>query len=283
MSYLKFVNDIRMAGQVSTGTTVTPDFDPLVAKVIASAHTRDAAIIKLAACLSDSRRLGPHSSVSINGSPTNTSFLRQILAEQTFLKGEATTEWVDSGSVSYSPYAFSVISQGLNTTVQALPERRVGLGIPRSGPMDVVAFKVANILAGNYGSSRSGEDEEAPDALEVVVPTITGTASGKGVKRGGPLALELLFHNEAVVGLAGAIAEVTLDGDSVNVWSGVKVTKGGRLRVGGPVANGEGNGGGLRVYVAVRGGFENIPVYLGSKSTSIGVGGYQVSDLVAHA
>jgi allophanate hydrolase subunit 2 len=143
--------------------------------------------------------------------------------------------------------------------------------------MDVVAFKIANILAGNDRPTDENKQEEL-DALEVVVPTVAPPASGGSrTKRGGPLALELLFHNEAVVGLAGALAEVTLDGQSVDVWSTIKVGKGAKLRIGGVVEDDHGNSGGLRVYVAVRGGFVSIPSYLGSKSTSIGFGGYQVS------
>ena len=264
-----------MSFQVSTGTVVTPYFDPLIAKFIIRGDTREDAISRLNAYISES----PHatrSTVRIDGPPTNLTFLRQILAEDVFLKGNATNEWVDSGRVLYSPYAFSVVSPGLNATVQALPERRVGLGVPRSGPMDVVGFKVANILAGNYNRAEGVTGEEL-DALEVVVPTI---AVEPGKKRGGPLALELLFHNEAVVGLAGALAVVTLDGEPVDIWSATRVRKGGRLRIGGVEEDPSGAyGGGLRVYVAVRGGFTSIPSYLGSKSTSIGIGGYQVGTL----
>ena len=39
---------------------------------------------------------------------------------------------------------------------------------------------------------------------------------------------------------------------------------------------------GFRAYLAIKGGFPEIPAYLGSKSTSMGLGGYQVSFIVVN-
>lgn len=52
------------------------------------------------------------------------------------------------------------------------------------------------------------------------------------------------------------------------------VVAGEKLAIGGPRAS-EDDSGGLRAYLAIFGGLPGIPQYLGSKSTSMGTGGYQ--------
>ena len=53
------------------------------------------------------------------------------------------------------------------------------------------------------------------------------------------------------------------------------VPEGSKVEIGG-VKGGKG----LRAYLAIRGGFLGIPTYLGSKSTSMALGGYQVNHSV---
>lgn len=140
--------------------------------------------------------------------------------------------------------AVDVLSGGLETSVQDYPGRRIGMGIPRGGPMDPLAFRAANILVKN---------DPGTEALEV---TLVGC--------------RLFFHVPAVIAVTGATTKVTVNGEEVGMWRSVIVPAGSK------VAIGTVKGTGFRVYLAVRGGFPEIPVYLGSKSTSIGLGGYQV-------
>ena len=138
---------------------------------------------------------------------------------------------------------------GLEATVQDYPGRRVGLGMPRSGPMDSLAFRLANVLVAN---------EPGTEGLEL---TLTGC--------------RLLFHADAVVAVTGAHSAVTVDGKEAHMWERIVVPAGSRLVVG------TAKGTGMRTYLAVRGGFPEIPRYLGSKSTSMGLGGYQGRALTA--
>lgn len=137
-----------------------------------------------------------------------------------------------------------MLSGGLETTVQDYPGRMLGLGIPRSGPMDSLAFRLANLLVGN---------EPGTEALET---TLTGP--------------RLYFHVAAVVAVTGAEVRITVDGQEARMWEPIVVPAGGKLAIGTI------KGTGFRAYVAVRGGFPDVPRYLGSKSTSMGLGGYQV-------
>lgn len=78
---------LRVDTWVETGTTVTPFFDPLVAKIIVSAPSRAEAIARLDEILSQTKVFGP---------PNNVAYLRAICASETFKSGDATTRFLDT-------------------------------------------------------------------------------------------------------------------------------------------------------------------------------------------
>lgn len=153
--------------------------------------------------------------------------------------------------------AVTIVSPGLSTSVQSLPARDIGLGIPPSGPMDTLAFRAGNGLVGNPLEY---------EGLELVVPP-------KGAGRSSALTFSAIFHVKAVVAVTGANASVHIDGREVPTWARLVVPAGAKLTIGGLRSDEEG---GLRAYLLIAGGFPSIPKYLGSKSTSMGSGGYQV-------
>ncbi len=80
-------------------------YDPLLAKLLVSSSTRAHAISNLR-CLLDSENYFVGASlgkVTIDGPPNNIEFVAQVLAEDVFVTGRATTEWVDHGGVSFIP------------------------------------------------------------------------------------------------------------------------------------------------------------------------------------
>lgn len=122
--------------------------------------------------------------------------------------------------------------------------------------MDPLAFQAGNAIIGN--------DLES-EGLEVVVPPRGG---GAGLK------FSVLFHVDCVVAVSGAPAGVTIDGREAGMWVPLAIAAGEKLAIGGP-RDSEDESGGLRAYLAILGGLPGIPLYLGSKSTSMGMGGYQ--------
>lgn len=148
--------------------------------------------------------------------------------------------------------ALKVISPGIDCSVQEFPGRTIGLGIPRSGPMDSLAFRAGNILVGNPPTT---------EGLEIVILP------------GVDFALEFLVPT--VIAITGREVSVTVDNNVVDTWSKIIVPAGGKLRLAVDPKN-PASSTGFRAYFCVRGGFPNIPAYLGSKSTSMGLGGYQV-------
>ncbi|KAG6830082.1 hypothetical protein H0H87_009295 [Tephrocybe sp. NHM501043] len=146
----------------------------------------------------------------------------------------------------------SVLSAGIECTVQDLPGRTMGFGIPRGGPMDSLAFTAGNRLVGN---------SVAVEGLEaLILPNIP---------------CELEFSADTVVAITGKDVMAQVNDVLVNMWSRITIPRRGRLRLDvDPEA--ETAHSGFRVYISIRGGLPNVPPYLGSKSTSMGLGGYQV-------
>ena len=129
-----------------------------------------------------------------------------------------------------------VLDAGAFTTVQDSPGR-LGywmVGVPPSGAMDDLSFRLANRAVGN-----------APDAAGLEC-----TATGPSLR----------FSRPTVVCLGGASMIAELDGRTVPFWQPFEVGAGQVLRLG------RLTGAGLRSYVAVRGGVD-VPPVLGSRAT----------------
>jgi urea carboxylase len=216
---------VRCDGWVERGTEVTPYYDPLLAKLIVHAATRDEAVGHMAAALAATR---------IAGIETNLAYLRQIVSDDGFRTGGVTTGYL--ATVHYAPATIDVFAPGTHTTVQEYPGRLGywAVGVPPSGPMDALTFRLANRVVGNADGAA---------ALEC---TLTGPT--------------LRFNRDAVICLAGAPMRAALDGEPVEYWRPLFVVAGATLSLGAI------EGPGLRTYVAIRGGLD-VPAYLGSRAT----------------
>ena len=78
---------LRIDTWVETGTTVTPYFDPLIAKVIVHAAAREEAIQRLDSVLREIRVCGP---------PNNLPYLQEIVRSEIWIAGSATTTFLDT-------------------------------------------------------------------------------------------------------------------------------------------------------------------------------------------
>lgn len=77
---------IRVDSGVRQGQTVSPYYDPMLAKIIAYGSTRDQARHRLVNALEETVLFGPAS---------NRDFLRLVLTQQCFADGQATTAFID--------------------------------------------------------------------------------------------------------------------------------------------------------------------------------------------
>lgn len=124
----------------------------------------------------------------------------------------------------------------IQTTIQDYPGRLGywNIGVPPSGPMDSLAFRLANRLVDNM---------EGQSAMEI-------TFSGPTLR----------INCDSIIAVTGAPIQVSLDGKPLAQWESHKVKAGALLKFGDIMNYG------CRAYLAVHGGFE-VPDYLGSKST----------------
>jgi len=85
---------IRVDAGVATGGMVTPYYDPMIAKVIASAPTRTDALERLAGALDQTQVIGPR---------TNAAFLAALLRTRGFRTGKFDTGFIDNNLATLVP------------------------------------------------------------------------------------------------------------------------------------------------------------------------------------
>jgi urea carboxylase len=221
----------RVETWIESGTTVTSFYDPMIAKIIVHGKDRQEALDKMSLALA---------ATAIDGTETNLRYLREVLHTPEFVSGKVTTSFL--GTFAFARRAIEIIEGGTQTTIQDYPGR-IGywnVGVPPSGPMDHLSFRIANRLVGN-----------AENAAAIEFATMGG---------------RIKFHADTLIALAGADMGAKLDGKLVARWEAIPVKSGSVLSLG--AASKEG----IRAYLAVRGSFDTQP-YLGSRSTFV-LGGF---------
>lgn len=216
---------LRIDHWIESGIEVPALFDPMLAKVIVHGTDRAAALEQLSQALSNSE---------IYGIETNLSYLQAVLLGDACQRGELLTRSL--AEFDFSSNTVQVLVAGTQTTLQDYPGRRGfwHVGVPPSGPMDSLSFRLANRLLENSTDAA---------ALEITL--------------NGPV---LQFNRSTQIALTGATIEASLDGAALPMYAVVSVDAGQVLKLG------QTSGSGARTYLAVAGGFQ-CPDYLGSKST----------------
>jgi urea carboxylase len=216
---------LRIDTWVETGIKVPALFDPMIAKVIVTESNRERAFSALLSSLNDS---------SIYGIETNKDYVSEVLKSNEAQTGTLLTNTL--AGFSFKPNSVDVLVAGTQSTFQDFPGRMGywDVGVPPSGPMDSVNFRLANYLVQN---------ENDAVALEILL--------------NGP---SLRFNTSTHIALTGADIDATLDNSPIPMYTTVEVKEGQVLSIG------RVKGEGARSYLAVDGGFQ-CPKYLGSKST----------------
>ena len=220
-----FPANARVETWVAAGTEVSAHYDPLLAKLIVHAPDRPADVRALGQALQATR---------LAGVETNLQWLRDVAASPAFVSGHVSTGVL--AGIAYRPSTISVLSGGPATTVQDYPGR-LGywdVGVPPSGPMDGLAFRLGNRLIAN------------PEG-----------AAGLEFAAAGP---SLRFNSPCLACLAGADFGATLDETPVGTYVPFLAAAGQTLKIG------RVRGAGLRGYLLIGGGLDG-PAYLGSRAT----------------
>ena len=221
---LEFAEGIRVDTWLEAGTEVSTFYDPLLAKVIVHANDRDAAWLKLRQSLGASR---------VDGIATNLGMLKSIAISEPVLNAHHSTATL--ATIHNVSPRFEVLKSGMLTTIQDWPGRTGfwSVGIPPSGPMDSLSFRLANRALGNADG----------------VPALEMTMQGPTLK----------FHTATTIAVTGAPAIVKVAGREVPQWQAIEVPAGAEVEVGAPSV-------GMRTYLAVAGGLD-VPLVMGSAST----------------
>ena len=189
--------NLRIDTWVEAGCEIPPYFDPMIAKVITWADTREQASAALDQALSDTLLYGVES---------NRDYLRQILLDAPFASGKPWTRCLEG--LTYRANTLEVLSAGTQTTVQDFPGRLGywAVGVPPSGPMDDRALRLGNRLLGN---------EQGAAALEI-------TMSGPTLR----------FNTDAVVAVTGAPIPLSVDGIEQPLNTALLIKAGSTLSLG---------------------------------------------------
>jgi len=191
LDQVHFSDNARIETWVRDGIKVTSFYDPMLAKVIVHADTREEAIDQLYAALEETR---------LYGVTTNLQYLQSLLQEEDCRSGLVHTQMLKN----FAPdeMAIEVLDGGIQTTVQDWPGR-VGhwdVGVPPSGPMDPFSFRIGNKLLGNNPKAAG---------LELTL-------------RGG----SYRFRSEMSICLTGADMDAKLDDQEVLMYKVVHVQRG---------------------------------------------------------
>ncbi|WP_439862934.1 urea carboxylase [Pseudomonas antarctica] len=188
---------LRIDTWVEAGCEIPPYFDPMIAKLITWAPTREQARLDLHQALSSSQ---------LYGVETNRDYLRQILLAAPFASGRPWTRCLED--LVYTADTVEVLSAGTQTSVQDYPGRLGywAVGVPPSGPMDSRALRLGNRLLGN---------NDGAAALEITMS--------------GPL---LRFNCAAVVTVTGADITLLLNDEPVPMNTALLIEPGAVLSLG---------------------------------------------------
>lgn len=219
-----FPPDARTESWIASGSEVSAHYDPMLAKLIVTAADRDTAVAKLRAAL-DATRLA--------GIETNLDWLRHVARSAAFTSGKVSTRAL--AEMDYQPRSIRVLAGGASTTVQDYPGRTGywNVGVPLSGPMDALAFRLGNRLLGNAQDAAGLE-------ITAAGPTLRFTCATRFI-------------------LAGAAFDAALDGVALQPYVVMDAAPGQTLKIG------RVTGAGQRGYILLAGGID-APLYLNSRS-----------------
>ena len=196
LTNVNFAKEIRCDTFIETGLNVSAFYDPMIAKLIVKADTREEALEKIVKAIETTR---------IDGIETNLRYLGAIVKSEVFIKGKQTTKYLNS--FEYKANSIDVIRPGTQTSVQDYPGRTGywDIGVPPSGPIDNFSFRYANKIVGN-----------------------SKNASGLEISIAGPT---LRFNCDSVIALCGAVIDASLDGENIKMNEAVVIKAGSILKL----------------------------------------------------
>ncbi|EGV63815.1 hypothetical protein CANTEDRAFT_121521 [Yamadazyma tenuis ATCC 10573] len=195
---------LRIDHWVSTGSKISPYFDPLIAKIMVWGPDRQKATKGMIEVLENTKIYGP---------TNNIDYLTEILKSEAYQSGNTLTSFLNT-TFKFEPSLIEFVKSGAYTTIQDLPGREAcSAGVPLSGPADPLSFQIANLLVGN-------KMEEA--GLEI-------SSKGPYIK----------FHAPAVIALAGSHFKFKVNGKAAPMFAAIEVPANSIVKIGDAIGNGQ--------------------------------------------
>lgn len=194
---VRFSKAARIETWIQDNIVVTSNYDPMLAKIIVKADSREKAIAKMNSVLEETK---------IYGVTTNIDYLNAFIKTKGYKIGDLYTHMLDG--FTYRERKIEVLDGGVQTTIQDYPAR-LGywdIGVPPSGAMDNFSFRIGNRMLGNV----------------LTAPGIECTLRGGSYK----------FRDDMTICLTGADMNAKLDGNSVSMYEVISVKNGQVLELG---------------------------------------------------
>ncbi|MFY0597350.1 MAG: acetyl/propionyl/methylcrotonyl-CoA carboxylase subunit alpha [Cognatishimia sp.] len=189
LSHLTFPEGCRADSGVRTGDTISPFYDPMIAKVIVHGPSRSAALSKMRQALEG---------CEVAGTVTNLEFLGALCAHEGFAKGEVDTDLIARDIVE--------LTASKEVSAEIIAQAALAVAGVLDQPADALGFSLWRPLRRSV-YLRKGEEEitakiKFPSSDEVVVEVhdteITATRTPKGWRMGGKLAAKAVVANAEV-------------------------------------------------------------------------------------
>lgn len=179
-----FSNKARVETWIRKNTEISSLYDPMLAKVIVHAESRESAVSKMLEVIDESK---------IYGVTTNLMYLKSLISSDDYKAGKLFTKMLEGFMPEEN--SLEVLDGGLQSTVQDA-EGMIGywtVGVPPCGAMDSYSFRIGNRLLGN-----------SPNAAGIELTMRGGTYR---------------FRTAVSFCITGADMSATLDGESLPMYT----------------------------------------------------------------
>ncbi|WP_027212754.1 acetyl/propionyl/methylcrotonyl-CoA carboxylase subunit alpha [Burkholderia sp. WSM2232] len=199
---------VRLDSGVREGDTITPFYDPMIAKLIVHGATRQEALARMSRALHACEVVGPH---------TNVEFLQRIVESEPFASGDLDTGLIERHHDALFAPVKKPFKEALALACAALLTREGGTAHGAS-PWDALSHWRLN---GGYSQTLGWRNVEDDSAFTVTFARDGGgqTLEHDGLREGFTWSQGSGLHEyRATIGDARATGRVFIDGDTFHVF-----------------------------------------------------------------
>ncbi|WP_029966007.1 acetyl/propionyl/methylcrotonyl-CoA carboxylase subunit alpha [Paraburkholderia graminis] len=199
---------VRIDSGVREGDTITPFYDPMIAKLIVHGATREEALARMSRALHACEVVGPH---------TNVEFLQRIVESEPFASGDLDTGLIERHHEALFAPVKKPFEEALALACGALLTREGGTAHGAS-PWDALSHWRLN---GGYAQTLGWRSVEDDNAFMVTFARDGGTQTLEhdGLREGFTWSSGSGLHEyRATIGDARATGRVFIDGDTFHVF-----------------------------------------------------------------